>query len=141
MQIIVSDTSCIIDLRNGALLASLFRLPYEFVIPEELFHYELLSFSESEKRFLVELGLQPKELSGQQMTSAQAHFNAEHRKISLRDSYALALAESMDEAILLTGDGNLRQRSRALDIRTHGVIWVIDQLLYIQEATNLQFAI
>ncbi len=49
MQVIVSDTSCLIDLRVGNILAPFFSLPYRFVIPEELFESEFLSFSLDEK--------------------------------------------------------------------------------------------
>ena len=53
MQVIVSDTSCLIDLRVGNFLAPLFGLPYRFVIPTDLFESELLSFSLDEKTLLT----------------------------------------------------------------------------------------
>ena len=50
MRIIVSDTSCLIDLRKAALLAAFLRLPFgEILIPNSLFEDELLSFSVEEK--------------------------------------------------------------------------------------------
>ena len=41
MAVLVSDTSVIIDLERGALLDDLFRLPFEFAVPDLLFHREL----------------------------------------------------------------------------------------------------
>jgi predicted nucleic acid-binding protein len=128
MRIIVSDTSCIIDLKEGAILASLFRLPFQFVIPEELFDSELLSFSEDEKLLLRALGLEARDLDGDQMTLAYGHRQA-NRTLTVRDCYALALAETIEDSILLTGDRNLRLRSESLSIETHGVIWALDQLV------------
>lgn len=128
MQIIVSDTSCIIDLKEGAILASLFNLPYQFVIPEDLFESELLSFTEDEKRLLIALGLKTQDLDPGQMQLAYDHRQAKPA-LTVRDCYALALAETTEQAILLTGDRNLRQRSESLDIETHGVIWALDRLL------------
>lgn len=128
VQIIVSDTSCIIDLKEGAILASLFGLPYHFVIPEELFDSELLSFTEDEKRLLIALGLETRDLDSNQMQLAYDHRQAKPA-LTVRDCYALALAETTEEAILLTGDRNLRQRSKLLNIEARGVIWALDRLL------------
>ena len=135
MQIIVSDTSCIIDLKEGAILASLFSLPYQFVIPEDLFESELLSFTEDEKRLLIALGLKTQDLDPSQMQLAYDHRQAKPA-LTVRDCYALALAETTEQAILLTGDRNLRQRSEWLDIETHGVIWALDRLLEHQCCTG-----
>ena len=52
MQIIVSDTSCLIDLRHASLLEVFLELPYEFVIPDVIFYDELLSFSSKEKALI-----------------------------------------------------------------------------------------
>jgi hypothetical protein len=36
MRIVVSDSSCLIDLRKVSMLELLLRLPYEFLIPNTL---------------------------------------------------------------------------------------------------------
>ena len=128
MQVIVSDTCCIIDLKEGELLALIFGLPYEFIIPEDLFEDELLSFSEEEKRLLVALGLSPQELDPGQVQLAYDHRQAA-KALTVKDCYALALAQTTDDSILLTGDRNLRKRSESLSIETHGVIWALDRML------------
>jgi hypothetical protein len=53
MRIVVSDSSCLIDLRKVSLLDIFLQLPYEFLIPNTLFEEELLRFSAAQKRALV----------------------------------------------------------------------------------------
>lgn len=64
MQIIISDSSCLIDLRKAELLKAFLLLPYEIVIPNTLFEEELLRFSEQEKKSLLEDGLKVLDLPG-----------------------------------------------------------------------------
>jgi hypothetical protein len=54
MRIIISDSSCLIDLRKASLLAVFLRLPFEILIPNTLFEGELLSFTDDEKKTLLE---------------------------------------------------------------------------------------
>jgi hypothetical protein len=57
MRIIVSDSSCLIDLKKASLLGVFLSLPYEILIPNTLFEDELLSFTAGEKRMLLQGGL------------------------------------------------------------------------------------
>lgn len=41
MQLLISDANILIDMDDGGLLSSLFKLPYEFVTPDVLFEEEL----------------------------------------------------------------------------------------------------
>ena len=127
MRIIVSDTSCFIDLQKGGILPLIFRLPFRFIMPTELYEYELLSFDEKEKQYLKALGLELSDLDGDQMKRVQKYWQKDQR-LSVRDCYALTLAETTEDAILLTGDHNLKKSSEALFIETHGVLWLFDQL-------------
>ena len=79
MRIIVSDTSCLIDLRKAALLAAFLRLPFEILIPNSLFEDELLSFSVEEKRTLVKAGLKVVDLPGPQVSRARDVIRAQPR--------------------------------------------------------------
>lgn len=126
MRIIVSDTSCIIDLRKAALLQSLLALPYTFVMPDSLFEDELLSLSPAEKQALRDRGLQVSELPGPSVQRAARHFN-EHRRLQMKDCFALALAQDFDDSILLTGDSLLRSVAEGVGLEVRGVLWVIDQ--------------
>jgi hypothetical protein len=53
------------------------------------------------------------------------------------DRFSLALAESTENAMLLTGDQQLRVRASGLNIEVHGVLWVSDE---IERATAMPFA-
>ena len=57
MRIVVSDSSCLIDLRKASLLDVFLRLPYELLIPNTLFEEELLKFTAAQKNALVRGGL------------------------------------------------------------------------------------
>ena len=127
MRIIVSDTSCMIDLRKAALLDAILALPYTFVMPDTLFEDEWLFLSASDKKMLLAGGLEVCELPGPSVTRAAVHFNR-HRRLTLNDCFALVLAEDIDNSILLTGDGSLREIAEGNGIEVRGVLWVIDEL-------------
>ena len=127
MRIIVSDTSCMIDLGKAGLLHSILALPYEFAMPDTLFDDEWLSLTTSDKQMLCAGGLEVRELPGPAVTRAAAHFNR-HRHLTLKDCFALALAEEIDDSILLTGDRLLRAIAEDNGIECRGVLWVIDEL-------------
>jgi predicted nucleic acid-binding protein len=126
MRIIVSDSSCLIDLRKASLLDAFLRLPYEILIPNTLFEDELLKFTDEEKGLLSN-GLTVVDLPGERVLRAQqvAH---DLPQLSIHDAFAFALAESTPGCILLTGDGALRDLAAQQAITVHGVLWVIDEI-------------
>lgn len=127
MRIVVSDTSCMIDLRKVALLEALLRLPYTFVMPDTLFEDEWLCLTDAEKKALRDLGLDVRSLSGELVQRAGAYFN-QHAPLKLNDCFALTLAEEIEGCILLTGDGPLRRVAEGNGIEVRGVLWVTDEL-------------
>jgi predicted nucleic acid-binding protein len=127
MRIIVSDTSCIIDLQKAALLLDALRLPYTFVTVNTLFENEWTSLSDNEKKQLCEHGLEVRELPGTSVQRAAKYFN-EHRRLNLNDCFALALSEDAKDSILLTGDGLLRRIAKAKGVEVRGVLWIADEL-------------
>jgi predicted nucleic acid-binding protein len=110
------------------------RLPYELLIPNTLFEEELLKFSTAQKRALVRGGLKVVDLPGDSVLRAR-QIAREMPHLSIHDGFALALAESLDGCILLTGDGALRALAIEQDIEVHGVLWVIDELHYHAQST------
>ena len=127
MRTIVSDTSCLIDLRKVSLLGELLRLPYTVVMPNTLFDDEWLNLSEAERRQLNKFGLEVRDLSGPVVERAARCFNS-YRRLKLNDCFAFCLAEEHPESILLTKDGALRQVAIDKGIEVRGVLWVIDEL-------------
>src|ERR1035437_1202267 len=127
MRIIVSDSSCLIDLKKASLLGVFLSLPYEILIPNTLFEDELLSFTVSEKRMLIQGGLQVVDLPGQQVLRAREVITSRPR-LSVHDGFAYALAEMHTDRILLTGDGELRILAATNNIEVHGILWVVDEI-------------
>ena len=127
MRIIVSDSSCLIDLRKASLLDVFLRLPYEILVPNTLFEDELLRFSPAQKELLLRGGLQVIDLPAENVLRAQTIARA-HARLSIHDAFAFALAESRPGSILLTGDGGLREVAQRHEIEVHGVLWVIDEI-------------
>lgn len=126
MRIIVSDTSCLIDLHKVELLLTLLDLPYTFVIPHTLFDDELSGLSDAERNALVDAGLEVRELDGDGVRASQRHFN-DNPGLHLNDCFAMRMAEEIADAILMTGDATLREVAARLDIEVHGVLWVADE--------------
>jgi predicted nucleic acid-binding protein len=127
MRIVVSDSSCLIDLRKVSLLDALLRLPCDFLIPDTLFDDELLKFTATQKKALIRGGLQVIDLPGERVLRAQAVIRQSPR-LSVHDGFAFALAEHHPGCILLTGDGELRTLAAKHKMEVHGVLWVIDEL-------------
>ena len=82
-------------------------LPYEIVIPNTLFEEELLKFSEQEKISLLDDGLKVLDLPGAGVLRA-IKIESDFPALSIHDCFAFALAESIQDSILLRGDGLLR---------------------------------
>ena len=123
MDVLVSDTSVVIDLERAEILDYVFALPYRFVVPDALYEQELKDYGGER---LIAKGLQVRILTGEQMQEAQRLRTLE-RRISIHDSYALSLAKA-EAAILLAGDAAMRRLAAAEGVRCHGVLWIFDQL-------------
>ena len=127
MRIIISDTSCMIDLRKADLLRPLLDLPYTVAMPDVLFEDEFLCLSPEDKASLCQYGLEVRALPGELVAQAQEHRNR-HRRLKLADCFALTLAEHEEESILLTGDASLKEIAVNKGIEAHGVLWAIDEM-------------
>ena len=134
MRIIVSDTSCIIDLGKSSLVRAVLQLPYTFVMPDVLFDDELLNFGPIRKDELRALGFQVVELDPQGTSRAFEHF-AQHQALAIHDCFALALAEQTADCVLLTSDSALRRIASERGIEVHGILWTIDELERVGLAT------
>jgi hypothetical protein len=122
MQILVSDTSVIIDLERAKLLEKVFEGPMNFVMPDLLFEREF----PSDGQRLLDLGLTVLSLDGKELAFAQITHQTV-QALSLPDCFALALS-TRQHHILLTGDKALRAFAEAQQIECHGVLWLFDQL-------------
>ncbi len=119
----MSDTSVLIDLDRGSLVESTFRLPFEFTVPDLLYEREL---REHGGPGFVRLGLRVEELDGDGVSLALSYLS-KRRSLSLPDSFALALAKT-NAWTLLSGDRELRELAEEVEVRCHGVLWLLDQM-------------
>src|SRR5260370_18079070 len=103
MRIVVSDSRCLIDLREVSLLNTFLRLPYELLISNTLFEEEPLRFTAVQKKTLVCSGLKIMDLPGERVLRAQAVVR-KFPQISVQAGFAFALAASKPAGLLLTGD-------------------------------------
>lgn len=120
----MTDSNIWIDLHRGDLIDEAFLLPFEFMAPDVIIADELLTPNGGE---LVQLGLQEKELSGKQVLMV-VDLAKRYVRPSRQDLFALVLARETD-AILLTGDGDLRNVAHEISVEVHGTIWLLDQMV------------
>ena len=123
MQVLVSDTSVLIDIERASLTARLFDLPYDFVVPDLLYETELLDWMGPD---LLDLGLKVEELTPQE-TARATELKRAKAMLSTPDVFAFCLAAERDW-VLLTGDGALRTEAERQKISMHGVLWVFDEM-------------
>jgi hypothetical protein len=83
MRILISDTSCLIDLRKASLLEAFVKLPYDLVIPDVLLEQELVNFSTVEKE-LLEKELRILSLSGEGVIRVQS-VNRDYPALTLNE--------------------------------------------------------
>ena len=131
LRTLILDASVLIDLHKAVPLDAVFAMPYAYEIlsvimqevsePDTGLHGELLR--------VLEVCENVNELRVSQSIHQRAYNAMEARgKISLNDSYLVALAENMDNSILLTGDKSLRMYAEECKVEVHGAIWVFDEI-------------
>ena len=89
--VIVSDASCLIDLRKGALLAVLCDLPYRFVVPLPVRKSEVIDFSKRQWRQLDDAGMITYDLTPDEVALALA-LKARHPALSVNDCFCFVTA-------------------------------------------------
>lgn len=123
MQLLISDANILIDMEEGLLVAHMFKLPYEFVVPDILYMEEL----EEAHQGLMQAGLQLGELDGDTMGYA-ARLTQHYTKTSRHDCFALALAKAR-ACPLLTGDKALRSAAEQESVDVKGTLWLVEEMI------------
>jgi predicted nucleic acid-binding protein len=104
-------------------LEKAFRLPLELIAPDVVIE----ELHTPDGKDLVDLGLQVRELSGQQVLMV-LDLAERYARPSRQDLFALVLAKEI-KAVLLTGDGSLREAAERERVQVHGTIWLLDQMV------------
>ena len=87
MRVIVSDASCLIDLKKGKPLRAVCGLAYQIVVPQPLFDDEWLSLTRRDKEMMVRAGLEVSVLPGELVLNAQSWAGTEPA-LSIHDCFA-----------------------------------------------------
>jgi rRNA-processing protein FCF1 len=129
MLLLVSDANILIDMEEGGLLASMFSLECQFIIPDILFVEEL---AELHAHFL-DYGLEQRALSAKSMLAAMEMMQF-YRHPSRNDLFALALAKQ-ETCSLITGDKHLKMAAKEEGVNVHGTIWLVEEMVKSEKIT------
>lgn len=122
-RILLADNSVLRELTIGGVLDQLFALPFEFTVPDLLFHRELRGDSGVN---LVALGLQIAELTSEEVKRATI-VRRQNGDLSVPDAFAFSLAEARGWP-MMTGTGSLHRYALQQRLDVRNVLWVFDQL-------------
>jgi len=122
-KLLISDANVLIDIEVGGLIKQMFRLEYEFVVPDVLYEVELKDNHSN----LPKLGLKRRELQAEAVEYTVA-LGSKYPKPGRIDLMALALARQ-ERCPLLTGDQALRQAGVAEGVVVVGTIWLVGEML------------
>ncbi len=126
MLIVINDSCILIDIQKLDIFEAFFQLPYDFRIADALYYNELLSLT-IEQTNAIKQRFKIESLTGQQVSQALV-YKSQNNRLSTYDCFALTLAQSYENSILLTSDNALRQTAENNNIRKHGLLWVLDEL-------------
>jgi predicted nucleic acid-binding protein len=123
MALIISDANIFIDLECAGLTARMFRLDFDFAVPDLLYQNEL----SRDHPELPGYGLQIRPL-GAELISRSMACRGSYPKLSIYDAFALTLARH-ESAPLLTGDRHLRKAASNEGVQVYGILWTMKQML------------
>jgi hypothetical protein len=133
-KLLISDANILIDMEVGGLLDKMFKLEYEFGVPDILYEQEL-----RERHPQLEgLGLRSLELTPESVARVVS-LAAQYRNfgVSTNDLFALVLSQQ-EQTTLLTGDAKLKQACIAEKISVRGTVWLVGEML---EAAVIEYKI
>lgn len=123
MKKLILDTSICIDLHKGELLKTVLRLPYQFVLPDVI----IAELNDPAGETLLALGFTEEGIYGEEVKSVFELRN-KYFAPSFNDLLALLLAKR-NFCDLITGDNALRKAAKQEAVTTHGLLWLLDQMV------------
>ena len=126
MQVLVSDSSVLIEFSKRDLPDRMFELRFQFAVPDLLFNEELIDLGPYNRQDLLRLGLRVEALDPESVATAIG-YQSRRRALSLVDCFALALAHHQGYT-LLTEDRRMRSCALEEGIQIHDVLWLVDEM-------------
>lgn len=123
MNLLITDSTVLIDLERANLVSVVFALPCVLAVPDTLYATELHPFGGQE---LLDLGLRVETLEGSE-TSAGLALRRTRPGLSVSAAFGLAFAEARGWTIL-SEDGLVHAEATSRGIECCGFLWLIDEL-------------
>lgn len=129
IKVVVADTNIWIDFATGNILDRLFQLPYDFSVPEIVFHSEIKYYDWSE---LVLDNAIIEKLNSEEVTLATQYKSIDTQRDgkepNFNDCTCLSLAKSRDWT-LATNDVRLRRIAEGILQNVKNTEWIFNELL------------
>ena len=124
VRLIIIDANILIDIEISELVEQVFRLDYEFAVPDILYEEEITPYTSDFKGTALKAIEIDEDTNGLVLEKQDQYKNT---TMSRNDISALVLAIK-NECILLTGERDLRQTANDEGVEVHGMLWLIEQL-------------
>jgi len=123
---IAVDASVLIDLKDGCLLNSFFKLDAHIFISDAQLS-EVSKKNDIDINYLINSGAQKVSFDGRTI-SAIYDMSHQNPRLSVYDIMAL-FAATETNSILLTGDSNLKKLATTQTIECHGTLWLLEKMV------------
>ena len=127
MQVLVSDSSILIEFSKREVLDKIFQLEFRFAVPDALFREELIDLGAYSPQNLLSFGLRVESLDAEEVQMAVG-YQTMRPALSLVDSFALALAANRGWR-LLTEDKTMSNAAESEGIEHGDALWVFDEMM------------
>lgn len=122
MNLLVTDSSVLIDLERADLVRAAFSLPFSFAVSDILYSHELQA---SGGQAMLDLGLRVEPLESSEMSIGLALLRS-RPGLSVQAACGVVLAEARRWAILSVDDV-VQEESAARGIECCGLLWLFDE--------------
>ena len=126
MDILVCDTSALIELAKRDLLAKMFKTDLKFAVSDFLFSRNSIKFTANNLKDLGDFGFRVQRLDPEGV-ALSLRFRLANPALSVLDSFALAIAKQKNW-FLLTEDITALNVARSESVRHRNVLWLVDNL-------------
>jgi predicted nucleic acid-binding protein len=123
----VVDANIWRDLQCGDLLTAMFRLPFDWLVPDVVFDELRGLLGPAGIQELNDHSVQTRALSSAEVRET-VRLAAIYPEPERSDLFALVLARSL-RVCLLTGDRRLREAAEQEGVEVHGTLWLLDQMV------------